>query len=205
MLTKWWWAILLGLLVAVWLIWWASSGYPLKGQICEIANPPQNCATHNIIAYSAWRLAKFVDDWSALITAIATAAITGFTFTLKRATDKLFEAGKSQSASTEKTARAAELSADVAQARLNPVLWPRITESKIGWPELVDGKRKIEGSPYIKLEFENFGGSIAASSLGNARPTNGWRYSHTFESSFQCEPASSQSGLVSGCGTVTLD
>jgi hypothetical protein len=165
MLAKWWWAILPGLLVVVWLIWWALSGYPLEGQICEIANPPQNCATHNIIVYSGWRLAKFVDDWSALVTAIATIAVAGFTATLWRATDKLFKAGERQSASTEKTARAAELSAEIAQSQLNPVLWPRIAEKLIGHTERApDGNlrtKDIERSPRIKLEFENFGGSIA--------------------------------------------
>jgi hypothetical protein len=69
-------------------------------------------------------------------------------------------ASELQSASTEKAARAAELSAEVAQAQLNPVLWPRIAAQRIGWPT-VEGGTKLSEAPGIKLEFENLGGTDA--------------------------------------------
>lgn len=69
-------------LIAIWIKWWASSGFPFEGQICEIADPPTNCSSYNVFFYSAWRLAKATDHWSALITAIATAVLAVITWRL---------------------------------------------------------------------------------------------------------------------------
>jgi hypothetical protein len=67
---------------AIWIYWWASSGFPLEGQICEIPEPPKNCGSHNVFFYSAYRLASIANQWGVLITAFATVAIGYFTYTL---------------------------------------------------------------------------------------------------------------------------
>jgi hypothetical protein len=50
----------------------------------------------NIVFGPALRFSKFLDHYSALITAIATAAIGYFTFTLKKSTDNLWNESKKQ-------------------------------------------------------------------------------------------------------------
>jgi hypothetical protein len=71
---------------AVWIQWWASSGFPFDGQVCEIPEPPKNCGSHNVFFYFAYRLATIANQWSALITAIATGFIAWFTLTLWQTT-----------------------------------------------------------------------------------------------------------------------
>jgi hypothetical protein len=84
------WALAALLLIyGVWINWWASSGFPLEGQICEIPHPPENCGSHNVFFYSAYRLASISNQWSALIAAAATIAIAWFTLTLNQSTEKL--------------------------------------------------------------------------------------------------------------------
>jgi hypothetical protein len=98
MLTNWR-TLLLWALVAVFALWiqyWASSGFILEHQICGETKNLEDCGSYNVILYSAWRLAKALDHWTALIAAIATVAIGIFTYTLKRSTDKLWEAGERQ-------------------------------------------------------------------------------------------------------------
>lgn len=77
---------LLGLFIlyVIWLRWWVSSGFPLEGQICEVTDPPKNCDSYNVFIYSVWRLARTVDHWSALATAIATVAVAWFTVELSK-------------------------------------------------------------------------------------------------------------------------
>jgi len=81
---------------AIWIRWWGSWNFPLEHQICGDTNAPNDCDSYNVILFSAWRLAKALDHWTALIAAIATVAIGLFTYTLKRSTDKLWEAGERQ-------------------------------------------------------------------------------------------------------------
>ena len=50
----------------------------------------------NVIFVPALQFSQFLDHYSALITAIATAAIGYFTFTLKRSTDNLWNESKKQ-------------------------------------------------------------------------------------------------------------
>ena len=79
------WQVIFAALLAVyviWFWWWASSGYILEGQICEIPEPPKNCGNHNVFFYFAYRLATIANEWGVLITAIATIVIALFTATL---------------------------------------------------------------------------------------------------------------------------
>ena len=75
---------------AIWIDWWGSSGFPLQHQICGDTADPNNCPSYNVILYSAWRLAKTADQWSALIAAIATGLIACFAWTLWQANEKMW-------------------------------------------------------------------------------------------------------------------
>jgi hypothetical protein len=101
--------------------------------------------------------AEFARHNGEAITALLTVVLALSTTFLWGATTKLYEAGKPQLAAAEKSADAAKLAAEVAQAQLNPVLWPRIVEAIIGYSEPV----RVEEKPRIKLAFENLGGSTA--------------------------------------------
>jgi hypothetical protein len=78
----------------LWIRWWGSSGFLLEGQICEVTDPPKNCESYNVFFYSTWRLAKAADHWSALVTAIATAFVAWFTWTLWQSNEKMWQATK---------------------------------------------------------------------------------------------------------------
>ena len=88
------WALVIA--TGLWIRWWGASGFPLEGEICENANPKNDCASYNVIFYSAWQFATVLNHWSALIVAFAALAIGYFTYTLKQSTDKLWDAGERQ-------------------------------------------------------------------------------------------------------------
>jgi hypothetical protein len=72
----------LGVIYVLWMNWWASAGFPLEGQICEIPEPAKNCGSYNVFFYSAYRLAAIANEWGTLVTALATIVIAFFTATL---------------------------------------------------------------------------------------------------------------------------
>lgn len=84
-------AVLLVLLLALRFI-------PYYGQICEPAGEAKVaiCTSHQLLPFIVFEVAQFLDKMGGAITAVATIAIAIFTFTLKRATDKLWEAGERQ-------------------------------------------------------------------------------------------------------------
>src|ERR1700734_3821912 len=94
---------------AGWILWWASSGYPLEGPICPNESAKYDCTSYNEIFYSAWQVAQFATHWSVLITAFATIAMGYFTFTLKESTDKLWIADEKQFTHVKKQASQAFL------------------------------------------------------------------------------------------------
>lgn len=64
--------------------WWALSGYPTQGQICEPPGSDKNCESYNILFALAWNGASKLDHWSVLLTAIFTGFISWFTILLAR-------------------------------------------------------------------------------------------------------------------------
>jgi hypothetical protein len=54
----------------------------------------ENCATHHVFSVALWHIGKFLNDYSAATTALATIATAGFTLTLWRATDKLWKSSE---------------------------------------------------------------------------------------------------------------
>ena len=92
--------------------------YPTE--ICNEAksHAEQDCAFHSLGFLLVYRTARFVEDWNAIIVAFATIAIAGFTYTLWRSTDRLWNAGERQ----------IKLSADTAQRQLRAYI--AITECR---------------------------------------------------------------------------
>jgi hypothetical protein len=84
--------------------WWASLGYPAETQICNPPGSAENCESHNVLFAFAVAAIDKLNFYSALITALATGAIGYFTLTLKRSTDKLWDAGERQLRHLENTA-----------------------------------------------------------------------------------------------------
>lgn len=77
--------ILLGFLfaTAIWAAIWAlESDLSAQAEICEYAAGQKDCSSHNILFVLAWKIAKAIDHWSVLITALATGAVAYFTGTI---------------------------------------------------------------------------------------------------------------------------
>lgn len=76
-------------------------------QICETNQNGQNsCTPHHVLYVVLWYVSYIFN--AATITALATAAIAYFTLTLKRSTDKLWDASERQARLTKRTADIAE-------------------------------------------------------------------------------------------------
>jgi hypothetical protein len=100
---KWFW-----ILVGVALLIGFFALIPFNGEICE---KPDNaghkeCAAHNLPIYLAFKIQVILDALGVAITALATIAIAWFTLTLRRSTDKLWDAGERQLALLAKSSAA---------------------------------------------------------------------------------------------------
>jgi hypothetical protein len=135
------WALVVA--AALWTRWWGASGFPLEGKICESTNPQYNCSSYNVIFYSAWRLAKAVDHWSALIAALATIAIAGFTLTLWQSNERMWKVTRASVIASRRAANAAARQAKLAQDEFTATHRPRILVRGISFDEggLVPNKR----------------------------------------------------------------
>jgi hypothetical protein len=77
--------------VAAWILWWASAGYPLDGPIClDGSSIKDDCPRYNVALYSAWRFAEFASHWAALIAALSVVVLAIFTVRLWLSTDRLW-------------------------------------------------------------------------------------------------------------------
>jgi hypothetical protein len=85
-------------------------------QTCDSSQPP--CASLQFALAAFWDTLKFFDDHNGVMTAIATAVVAWFTFSLRQSTDKLWDAGNQQRLSAEKIAAAqsADMQASVKAA-----------------------------------------------------------------------------------------
>jgi len=98
---KWFWifvgvAMLIGFLAMI----------PFNGELCEkpVQAGYKECATHNLPVYLAFKIQIILDALGVAITALATIAIAWFTWTLRRSTDKLWDASDQQLRLSETTA-----------------------------------------------------------------------------------------------------
>jgi hypothetical protein len=71
---------------------------PAHGEICKEAEKAQqeSCTTYSLVPFLVIKLGKILDALGVAITALATIAIAWFTLSLRRSTDKLWEAGERQ-------------------------------------------------------------------------------------------------------------
>ena len=144
---------------AAWIQWWAASGFPLEGRICEGAEPQNNCDNYNVVLYSAWRLAKTLEHWSVLISTLATIAIAAFAWTLWRSSEKAWSVARHSAAVAER--------ALVAGRRA----WLSIENLKIIHPtEITEGGARIR----VSFTVRNFGQTPAIGVWLNAAH---WFYS----------------------------
>jgi len=85
-----------------------TSNASIPYEICEptkegAKQAAKECARYNIISFTFREIVARLDIVSAFITAVATAFVARYTFTLKRSTDMLWEASKEQISLTEKS------------------------------------------------------------------------------------------------------
>jgi hypothetical protein len=103
---------------AVLFLAWASLGYPTEITICEVANGTEKCGSHYVpVGIVRWVLFQ-LDRYGVLLTAIFTAFIAWFTLTLRRSTDKLWDAGERQLRHFESEAARARLERAVEVRRI---------------------------------------------------------------------------------------
>jgi hypothetical protein len=84
--------------VFVFYVWLFLYSIPVTAKICEqsATNDEQHCATYRVPSFLFIEATKIANDYGAAITALATIAIAAFTWTLKRSTDRLWDAGERQ-------------------------------------------------------------------------------------------------------------
>jgi hypothetical protein len=71
---------------------------PARYEICEVAEKTksEHCEAYQFVPFIGIKIAQILDRAGGVLTALATIAIAIFTLTLKRATDRLWEAGERQ-------------------------------------------------------------------------------------------------------------
>jgi hypothetical protein len=146
----WLFAIGCALLVAGILLW-VASGSPTTADICDEGGQAkiENCATYNIILITFWHLREWLHSIEGIITALATAAIAAFTWTLWQSSEKMWGV-------TKISAEAAKKSADASLLALRP--WVSCEVSIIS-----DLTYRSNGDPCITIQFtlKNIGRSPA--------------------------------------------
>jgi hypothetical protein len=134
---------------------------PAHGEICKESQKASEeaCTSYSLVPFLVIEIGKILDALGVAITALATIAITWFTFSLRRSTDKLWDAGErqielaretsaAQSLDMQASIKAAKKSAKVAEnaliatdrawisikAEIMGTSFSRKTPSKFGWP-----------------------------------------------------------------------
>jgi len=133
----------------IFFLWWSSLGYPSQTPICEGPYGQQHCDNYNAIFAFVWTVGKTIDRWSALIGAIATVAIAGFTWVLYTSSEKMW-------AVTKISADAARVSAIVARKGLLEANQPIIAMKDVSL-----GTAAEIGEARVGFAFQNEGNSAA--------------------------------------------
>jgi hypothetical protein len=80
-----------------------TSDFSAHYEVCEPTHSDaKECTSHNVISFALLKLWAALDACNSAITAIATAFIAWFTLTLRRSTDKLWDAGERALITTER-------------------------------------------------------------------------------------------------------
>lgn len=97
----------LALVVAIAAFFAATQLLPIDNHICpEGYRGSENyCPTYDQTLVTLWHLGKWANAYGIAISALATIAIAAFTYTLKRSTDRLWDAGEKQAKLVRKSLR----------------------------------------------------------------------------------------------------
>jgi hypothetical protein len=159
---------------------------PSHYEICEVAEKTkeEHCARYQVAQFLGIKVPQILDRMGGVLTALATLAIAAFTLTLKRATDRLWDAGERQlklaadtaaaqshdmqasikaaekaADAAKLTAEAAKVAADIAKSTLIETDRPWISiNAEIDGP-LIFGPEEIEIP--LKITLKNIGRSPA--------------------------------------------
>lgn len=186
-----WLTFALCVLAVVLVLFIVSFFVPIYGEICakdEYTNTKE-CTSHHIALVAFWQIIKAANDWSAAITAFATLAIGGFTWQLKRSTDKLFVAGEKQRKVSKKAVQAAHDANELARNDNRPWLRFKLIEAKGGIGQ--------DGNDYAfeaEASIENLGQtpalgvSVVQNVFSSSRAYALWSASNHFLSSVERDP-----------------
>jgi hypothetical protein len=160
--------------------------FPVYVEICEKgtnANAQHDCPTYHIILVAVWKIGESLSD-SAFVAALATIAIAYFTLTLKRSTDRLWEAGKTQAQLTRD-------SVDLARREFEYTFRARVSILDVGIEH-------AGGRPDITLNFrlENTGGLPATGLSVSYLITTGPDWHPPMRDAFYVAPQMEQMSLV---------
>jgi hypothetical protein len=145
---------------------------PAHYEICEVAEKTKDkdCASYQFVPFIGIKVAQILDKAGAAVTALATIFIALFTLTLKRATDRLWDAGERQLKllADSSTAQSRDMQASIATAnaavnvtreahQAERRTWLKITLNKVGPVTFENGNFKV----MIDLNAENVGNNPA--------------------------------------------
>jgi hypothetical protein len=86
-----------------------SSDIAARYEVCETTKDgAKECARYGVVHFALHEIGAALDSYNGLITAIATAFIAWFTWSLRRSTDKLWVAGERQFSHAQSEAKAAD-------------------------------------------------------------------------------------------------
>jgi hypothetical protein len=157
------------------LIFLFSSDIAAHYEICETTKEgAKECARYGIIGFAFREIGGVLNDYNALITAIATIFIAWFTLSLRQSTDKLWNAGERQLELLAETsaAQSRDMRASLEVSRAAAKAAAEAAYSERAWvtPEALDGVRIsnlfVDGIQYDKglgaiVKWKNTGRSPA--------------------------------------------
>jgi hypothetical protein len=132
-----------------------SFGSSLKGEKTK----EEHCASYQVAQLLGIKIPQFLDRMGGVLTALATVAIAAFTLTLKRATNRLWDAGERQLklAAENAAAQSCDMQASVEIARRSYAsqhrTWLKVYPVEIGPISVGGGKIRVS----ITIEAENAG------------------------------------------------
>jgi hypothetical protein len=136
-----------------------TSDFAAHYEICEPTHSgAKECSNYNVLSYAIFKLWTALDALNGAITAIATAFIAWFTFSLRESTDKLWDAGErqlklikdnssAQTRDTQDSIAVAKRSAEAAELAAKAAVSSRIASVRVGAIRLFE-----PGPPYDQID-----------------------------------------------------
>ena len=159
---------------------------PTHYEICEALEKAkeEHCTPHQVVPFVGIKIVQILDKMGGVITALATIAIAIFTLTLKRATDRLWDAGErqlallantsaAQSRDMEASISAAQKAADAAHLNAESVINSEraflfLQVQYNNFDEMITGAASLDpdddyttGAIQVRYAFRNYGRTAA--------------------------------------------